>query len=252
MVVVVGGDGVMVVDRGSRARKGYDTCTAPATKSALQDAQRTAPGTCNEICTSRSTKHCAGHEMRTSSSTKYCTCHQKCTSRSTKYCTCHEICTSRSTKYTAPATTCALQGPQSTAPGTISQNEPRHMSKTHDSPHLPRNQSMPKTTAMSKVLRLRLKFYTSTSKCCDLLHLSQKVDFRPHQNTRFPLRLPRKVITKSKNAHGTTRRERTSVKHRPAASVSRDPTQRYCIGHLRTELSCEPAQPKRAGTKSVP
>ena len=163
---------VMVVHGGSQAGKGPQS-TAPATKSALQGPQNTS-----------------------------------------KYCTCHEI---------------ALQGPQRTAPATCHKilhfkvhkvlrlprnlhfkvhevlDLPRllktsHMHKSHDSLHLPRNQSMPKTTTMSKVLRLPQILPPPISCTC---HEKSTLD---HRSMRFPLRLPRKVTTKSKNAHGATTR----------------------------------------------
>lgn len=84
---------------------------------------------------------------------------------------------------------------------------------------------------MSKVLRLPRRYIDITN-CLALLHLSREVGLRlNHQNTRFPLRLPA-----TKSAHQVQNRfpkaphlERASVKHRPAASFSRDPAQRNCI-----------------------
>ena len=65
-----------------------------------------------------------------------------------------------------------------------------HVSKSHDSLHLPRNQSMPKTAAIYRACH---KVCTSTSNCSDFPRMSLN-----HQNTRCPLHLTRKVITKSK------------------------------------------------------
>ena len=112
-------------DRGWVCKLGKVHNTTPATKVALQGPQSTAPASaCHEICTSRSTKYCACHEIFTSRSTKYCACHEICTSRSTKYRACHKMRTSRSTA-------CHDICKRATRP----------------------NQSTPKTTTMSKVLR---------------------------------------------------------------------------------------------------
>ena len=42
-----------------------------------------------------------------------------------------------------------------------------------------------------------------------------------HQNARFPVRLPRKVITKSENVHGTTTRAQSRAAPAPAPQILR-------------------------------
>ena len=42
-----------------------------------------------------------------------------------------------------------------------------------------------------------------------------------HQNTRFPLRLPRKVITMCEKAHGATTRAQSRQAHAPATQILR-------------------------------
>ena len=119
-------------------------------------------------------------------------------------------------KNTAPATKSALQGPQTTAPATIPDNEPHVQKPGFTAPAT--NQSMPKTPTMSKVLPLPQNL--DIDKKLLRSPAPDEVDFRAH--TRFPLRKSPKMPTASQ-------RERTSVKHRPGASVSRDPAQRNCI-----------------------
>ena len=83
-----------------------------------------------------------------------------------------------------------------------------HMSKSHDSLHLSRNQSASKITTMFKVLRLpqNLHFESRAAPILCTCHEKPTLD---HHNTRFPLRLPRKVTTMSENARGTTTRARS-------------------------------------------
>ena len=114
------------------------------------------------------------------------TCHEICTS-----CACHEICTTKS----------ALRGSQSTAPATKSANEP-HVQKipkvtTHCACHEIRapRRSPPKA----------LHRCTSHETCIAPIPCAcQEKSTLEHQNTRFPLRLPRKVTTMSENARGAT------------------------------------------------
>ena len=92
-------------------------------------------------------KCCACHAICTSRVTKCCACHEIWTSRFTKCCTCHEICKQTS-----------------------------HVSKSHDSLHLSRNQSTSKITTMSKVLHLPRNLHLKYNRS-DPLHLSRKLDF---------------------------------------------------------------------------
>ena len=75
-----------------------------------------------------------------------------------------------------------------------------HMSKSHDSLHLSRNLSSSTITNMSKVLHLPRKLHDEAKQLRSLAPVTKS------RNTRFPLRLPRKVTTMCKNAHGTTTR----------------------------------------------
>ena len=100
--------------------------TAPATKAALQGPQSIAPATiCHDICTSRFTSRSPAKSIRSKRTSKD---HVKMPNRSFR-----------------------LRLPP------ISEAEPHH-----DSPHLPRNQSTPKTTAMSKIYYACHKVCTST------------------------------------------------------------------------------------------
>ena len=80
-----------------------------------------------------------------------------------------------------------------------------HMSQSHDSLHLSRNQSASTVTTTSKVLCLQrnLHFEVSPLRSHCTCHEKPTLD---HQNTRFPLRLPRKVTTMCEHAHGATTR----------------------------------------------
>ena len=83
---------------------------------------------------------------------------------STKYCACHSR-----PRSTAPATKSALQGPQSTAPASKLALQPTKYCACHE-------------------------MCTSRCTCHEITHLPP-LDY---QNTRFPLRLPREMITSSK------------------------------------------------------
>ena len=116
------------------------------------------------------------------------------TSRSTKCCTCHET-----------------------------RNRPT-WSQSHDSPHLSRNQSASKITTISKALGLPRNLHFSAPITCACHEKSLD-----HQNTRFPLRLPRK-------------KEPSCPKMRtaPQRELSRDKRT------LQPPRLCEPAQSKCA------
>ena len=128
-----------------------------------------------------------------------------------------------------PTTKSAFEGPQSTAPATKSAHQDTsrspvpfardflrflkasHMSKSHDSLHLPRNQ-----TTMSKVLCLPRNLYIDRHKAtpisCEKLILG-------HQNSRFLMCLSRKAITKPENVHGTTTRTQSRRAPVPAHQI---------------------------------
>ena len=203
--------------------------TAPATKSTLQGPQSTAPAARfafrpTKYCASRSTKYSACHEICTSRSTTYCACHNICTSRSTKSCACHEICISMSAKYCACNEICASRR---TAHCTC-----------HDftCPKVTIHcQSMAKTPTKSKVLRLPQNLHIDIKLLCTC-HEKSTLD---KQATRRPLRLPRKVVAKSKNAHSAP--TRAHLRQAPRGQRFGDPTERICIWRSQNE----PAQPKR-------
>ena len=115
------------------------------------------------------------HEICTSRVTECCACQELCTSRVTERCACHEICNRahliQKSRFTAPVTKSELLDDhyhvQSAAPAT-------------------------KTAFRSK---------TAPIPCA--CHEKSTLE---HQNTRFPLRLPRKVTTLYQNARGITTR----------------------------------------------
>ena len=128
-----------------------------------------APAT---VCTSRFTKCCACHEICSARFTKCCTCHKICTSTVTECCACHEICTNephvQKSRFTAPVTKSEL---------------------LKDHHHV-----------QSAVPATKIAFRSKTAPVPCTCHEKSLLE---HQNTRFPLRLPRKVITMCENA--TTR-----------------------------------------------
>ena len=80
-----------------------------------------------------------------------------------------------------------------------------HMSKSHASLHLSRNRSSSTITTMSEALYLPRKLHFEVKQLRSLAPVTKKSTLE-RQNTRFPLRLPRKVTTMCENAHGTTTR----------------------------------------------
>ena len=122
----------------------------------------------------------------------------------------------RGSQSAVPATNSALQGRQSTAPATKSASHSLHLSRSQSEskitlPCLPRN------------LHLEVKPLRSLAPATK----SQTVD---HENTRFPLRLPRKVTTMSENAHGTTTRAQSRQAPAPATQILR-----ACAAEMRLE-----------------
>ena len=94
-----------------------------------------------------------------------------------------------------------------------------HMSKTHNSPHLPRNHSMPKMTKICTSLYMDIKLLRSCT-----CHEKSTLD---HQSTRFPCACHGK-LSPSPKMRTAPQQERTSVEYHPAASVSHDPAQINC------------------------
>ena len=157
-------------------------------------------------------KYCACHEIRTSRSTKYGACHEICTSRSTKYCACHNF----RKRATCPKVTihCAC-----------------HEIRTCRRP------PCPKYCACHKIC-------TSTSNCSDLLNLSQKVDFRP----------PKPEVSLAPATKSDRQVPKCARHHNESAPPSSTVTlcREIALGNLRTELFCEPAQPKRRAQRAYP
>ena len=83
------------------------------------------------------------------------------------------------------------------------ENEP-HV-KSHGSLYRSRTESASKITTISKTMRLPRSLHFEVTPLRSLAHVTKSRMWTP-QNTRFPLRLRRKVTTLPKNAHGTTTR----------------------------------------------
>ena len=175
--------------------------TAPITKSARQGPQKTGAGRKFALQGPQSTGPSTKSALQGPQNTlpKYCICYEICTSRSTKYCTCHKMYT---------------QGPQSTAPATISENGP-HVQKSRFTTHRHVQSIAPATKSAHQ-------HQTAPISCT-----CQKKSTLDHQNTRFPLRLARKVITKSKNAHLATTRAHPQGQEKGVAQ------HRFCVYCLR-------------------
>ena len=139
---------------------------------------------CHEVCTSRFTQCRACHEICTSRFTKCCACHEVCTSRFTNCCACHESCTSRFTKCCAYeiCTSCCschevasephVQKSRFTAPVTKSE-------RLEDHHHV---------QSAAPATKSALRCNTAPIPCA--CHENEKLTL-DHQNTRFPLHLPR-------------------------------------------------------------
>ena len=109
----------------------------------------------------------------------------------------------RGSQNAVPATKSAHRGSQSAAPATKSANEP-HIQKSgftapvtksellDDHHHVQSPAPATKTACRSKTVPIPCTCHEKST--------------LEHQNTRFPLRLPRKVTTMYQNAHGTTTR----------------------------------------------
>ena len=86
-------------------------------------------------------------------------------------------------------------------PGNLPTN---HMSKSHDSLHLSRNPLLGNHHhVQSAEPATKTAFRSKTAPIPCTCHEKSTLE---HQNTRFPLRLPRKAATMCENAHGTTTR----------------------------------------------
>ena len=178
---------------------------------------------CHKICASRFTKRCACHEISASRFTKRRTCREICTSRFTKRCTCHEICASRFTKRCACNEICT---PRSTKLKYCACHEvckratwPKvtiHCT-CHKSGRLEDHHPVERAAPPATKSPLRSK---AAPICCAC-----------HQNTRFPLRLPRKVTTMSENGRGAATRAQS--RQAPAAHArARKPAQSKCASRI--------------------
>ena len=138
----------------------------------------------------------------------------------------------RGSQCAARATKSALQGPQSTAPATKSANYPHVMSKSHDSMHLSRNQSASKIATMSKVLHLPRNLHFKVKPLRSPAPVTIQKSTLDHQNTRFPLRTPRKVTIICENAHGTTTRAQSRQSHPRQPIRFCEPAQSKCTSRI--------------------
>ena len=165
------------------------------------------------ICTLRSTKCCACHGIGTSRSTKHSGCHEICTSR-----TCDEICTSRSTKIFAPAT---ISDVQKIPKVTI-----------HCTCHIRARRRPPPCPKYSK--------YCACHKVCQTAPILHEVDFIMKSDHQV----------QSCSRHHNESAPPSSTVPRPAFHTTL--RREIAFEDLRTDLFCEPAQPKRTRSESVP
>ena len=179
---------------------------------------------CHEICTSRFTKCCACHEICTSRFTKCftkcCTCHEICTSRSTKCCACHEVCTSRFTKCCACHEICTSRFTKrytcheicTSRPATKSANEP-HVQKSRLTTPVTKSDLLDDHHhVQSAAPATKTAFRSETAPIPCTCHEKSTLE---HQNTRFPLHLPRRLTT-------------IRQKHPPPAGRFCEPAQSKC------------------------
>ena len=174
---------------------------------------------CHEVCTSRFTMRCACHEICTSRFTKCCASQEISTSRFTKCCTCHEICTSRlrGSQGAVPATKSARRGSQSAVPATKSANEPRVQKSRFTAPVTKSELLDDHHHVQSAVPATKTAFRGKTPPIPCACHEKSTLE---HQNTRFPLRLPRKVATMCENARGRRHNETRNTRRGPPDSAS--------------------------------
>ena len=147
---------------------------APATKSAHRGSQSAVPAT--------------------SRFTKCCTCHEICTSRLTKCCACFKVhqmlCLPRNLSPSA-------------VPATKSANKP-HVQKSRFSAPVTKSELLDDHHhVQSAAPATKTAFRSKTAPIPCACHEKSTLE---HQNTRFPLHLPRKLTTMYQNAHGTTTR----------------------------------------------
>ena len=185
----------------------------PATKSALRGSQSAVPATKSALQGSPTRAVPATKSApRGSQSAVLLQCYKICTSRFTKCRACHEICTSRLTIQ-------VLRRPHFDVHKMLClprKWQTSHMSKSHDSLHLSRNQSSSKITAIvqSAVPATKAVFRSKAAPIPCTCHEKSTLD---QENTRFPSCLPRKVSTMCENVHGATTRAQS--RQAPAAGT---------------------------------
>ena len=109
----------------------------------------------------------------------------------------------RGSQSAAPASKSAHRGTQSAVPATTSANEP-HVQKSRFTAPVTKSEPLDdhhhvESAAPATKTAVRIKIAPIPCTCHEKSTLRR-------QNTRFPLRLPRKVTTMCENAHGTTTR----------------------------------------------
>ena len=155
-----------------KVHKVLHTC-APATKSALRGSQSAAPATKSALQGPQSTAPATKSALQSPLST-------------------------------APATKSALRGPQSIL-RLLRFLKTNRMYKSHDSACLSRNERARKITTISKALRLPRSLHLEAQPLRSLPLVTKYKSTLDRQNTRFPLRPPRKVTTMPENARGPQR-----------------------------------------------
>ena len=109
----------------------------------------------------------------------------------------------RGSQNAVPATKSAHQGSQSALPATKSANEP-HIQKPRFTAPVTKSELLDDHHhVQSAAPATKTAFRSKTAPIPCACHEKSTLE---HQNTRFPLRLPRKVTTMYQNAHGTTTR----------------------------------------------
>ena len=165
-----------------------------------------------------------------------CTHHEICTSRFTKYCACHDMCTSRFTKRCACPHNLHFEVQKALClPRSL---QTSHMSKSHNSLHLSRNQSAPKITTMSKVLHLPRKLRGKVHK---VLHLPRNLRVAVHKVLCLPRNLHfevHKVLLMPRNLHLEV--------HKAAALQRNLQTSHMSKSHGSLHLSLSQSAPQRS------
>ena len=161
------------------------------------------------------------------------------------------------------------KGPQSTAPATKFAPHATSRSTKHFACHdFWKRTTCPKVTIHSNSLTcheiracLRPPYpkhcachkyvYTSTSTCSDFPRLSRKADFSPpqHEASLAPATKGDHQVQKCARHHKESAPPSSAI---PRAAIRATWRREIAFGDLRTELFCEPAQPKRPAQRVCP